>query len=120
MGEWIWPVVDDPESAREVTRFAAVWAAILCGLSALTAFLGGLNLVMTIIAILYGIAVWRIRNESLPWSVTAFVLCILQFILVVLTLPLLWSIAMPFAFLALLGGVRATNALQKLPASPVH
>jgi hypothetical protein len=36
----------------------------------------------------------------------------LQTLLVVIVVPLLWPIAVPFAFLALMNGVRATSALR--------
>jgi len=116
MGEWIWPVVDDQASAKDTARYAAAWTAILCGLSTLASLLVGLNPIGLVICLLYGFAAWRIWKESQAWAILAFSLCILQAILVVISLPLLWAIAMPFAFLALMNGIRATFALQNLRA----
>jgi hypothetical protein len=112
MGEWIWPIVEDAPSAKETARYAAAWAAILCGLSTLASVLVGLNPIGLVICLLYGFAAWRIWKESQAWAILAFSLCILQTILVVVRLPLMWAIAMPFAFLALMNGVRATSALR--------
>jgi len=116
MGEWIWPVVDDQASAKDTARYAAAWTAILCGLSTLASLLVGLNPIGLVICLLYGFAAWRIWKESQAWAILAFSLCILQAILVVISLPLMWAIAMPFAFLALMNGIRATFALQNLRA----
>jgi hypothetical protein len=114
MGDWIWPIVEDVPSARETARYAAAWAAMLCGLSTLAVLLAGLNPIAGAICVLYGIAAWRIWKESQPWAILAFALCILQSIPVLISLPLMWAIAMPFAFLALMNGVRATSALRNL------
>jgi hypothetical protein len=38
--------------------------------------------------------------------------------LVLLFLPLMWSMVLPFAFLALMNGVRATAALDRLARLP--
>src|SRR6476469_10141118 len=116
MGEWIWPVVDDQASAKDTARYSAAWTAILCGLSTLASLLVGLNPIGLVICLLYGFAAWRIWKESQAWAILAFSLCILQAILVVISLPLMWAIAMPFAFLALMNGIRATFALQNLRA----
>jgi uncharacterized membrane protein len=114
MGAWVWPVVEDAESAREAAHLAAVWTMILAGLNVLAGVLTGLNVIVALVCVIYGVAAWRVWRGSHPWAIAAFVLCILQAILVVISLPLIWGIFMPFAFLALMNGVRGTASLQRL------
>jgi hypothetical protein len=112
MGEWIRPVVEDVTSAKETALYAAVWAAILCGLTTLSILSAGLNPLGVVICLLYGVAAWQIWKGSQAWAILAFAICVLQTLLVVIVVPLLWPIAVPFAFLALMNGVRATSALR--------
>jgi hypothetical protein len=80
----------------------------------LSGVLTGLNVIVVLACAICGIAAWRVWRGSRAWGITAFVLCILQAILVVITPPVIWAIFMPSAFLALMNGVRGTASLQRL------
>jgi len=64
---------------------------------------------------IYGVAAWRLFYGSLAWAMAAFVLCALETLVVLITLPVVWSVVMPFAFVALINGVRGAVAMQKYP-----
>ncbi|HET9836730.1 MAG TPA: hypothetical protein VFR84_00755 [Candidatus Angelobacter sp.] len=119
MAELIWPIVDDVESATEAAHYAGAWSGILAGLNLLAAFAAGLYppSLLAVCAI-FGIGAWRIWEGSEGWAVTAFALCVVETIAVLLRMPLMWGIAMPFAFLALMNGVRATTALGRFARQP--
>jgi hypothetical protein len=112
--EWLWPVLEDADSAREATRLAAIWAVILAVLSLGICVLAPPTLLGGFICTVYGVAAWRIWKGSRAWAVAAFVLCVTQGILVLLSLPIIWGLIMPFAFVALMNGVRATATMQKI------
>jgi len=114
----IWPVIDDEDSAREVIRLAATYAGVLCMFTILAnllsaAFERDLRLGAFVLPAFWAVCAWRIWNGSRPWAITAFVACSLLAVLTLLSLPLLWSVVMPFAFLGLMHGVRATSALRR-------
>jgi hypothetical protein len=113
MEEWIWPILEDMQSSERVARFAALWAGIIGVFSLIAGVLSGHYAIAAILGVLYATAAWRTARWSFGWSVTGFVLCVLQTIIAVIALPLLWSIIMPFAVLALMNGVRATIALRR-------
>jgi hypothetical protein len=75
---------------------------------------GGLRLIPLIICIIFGVGAWRIWVGSQGWAIAAFATCIFEMILVLVLLPIMWGIVMPFAFLALMNGVRATTAIKRL------
>jgi len=114
MGGLVWPFVEDIESARETAHTAAIWSGVLTGFNLLTGVLAGLSIFVLVVCLVYGIAAWRIYQGSRAWAVTAFVLFVFQALLVLFRLPLIWSVLTPFAFLALMNGVRATSSLEKL------
>jgi hypothetical protein len=78
-----------------------------------TLLLGG-NYPIEFVGVAYGVAAWRIWQASRLWAIAAFVLCILQTISAIVNLAVIWAMLMPFAFIALMNGVRGTVALQQL------
>jgi hypothetical protein len=98
MGDFVWPVVDDAESAPAAAHFAAVWAIVLACLNLIVGMLlFHWSVVLGFAGVTYGLAAWRIWEGSYPWAIAAFVLCILQTALVLINLPVLWAVLMPFA-----------------------
>jgi hypothetical protein len=112
--DFVWPILEDIDSARDAARYAAAWTVVLCALWVLATALSGFALIANLICVLYGFAAWHIWHGSTVWSIIAFSLCILQTLLVLISLPLLWSIITPFAFLGLMNGIRATAAMERL------
>jgi hypothetical protein len=118
MGVWLWPVIDDEASAREVARLAAVYAVIICTLSLfagllMTASAKDSNGSVFALPIFWAICAWRIWNGSRAWAIAAFVVYLPMAILTITSLSLLWCIVLPFAFMGLVHGVRATSALRR-------
>lgn len=113
---WIWPIMEDMETARESTHLAAVWAGILALLSVIGALLSRNPTIYGFVALCYLIVAWRVWCGSLPWAVVGSALCILDTVLSLMTLPLL-SFVMPFALLATINGLRATHFLSSAPAA---
>ncbi len=116
MSELIWPVVDDYDSAQQTSRYGAAWAWVLGGLACIAAIVSG-NSLLFLFSVFYPITGWGIWRGSVAASIIAFVLCILQTIAVFISLPLLWSIVMPFAFLGIMNGVRGAVSMQKTRVS---
>lgn len=115
MEDWIWPLIDDVESARRLARFGALWAGITGVISLIAGVLSGHYAIAAISFLLYATAAWRMSQWSFAWSVVGLSLCVLQTLMTLIALPILWSIIMPFALFALLNGMRATGALRRLP-----
>lgn len=111
MSELVWPIVDDMESAKDAAHYAAAWSGVLFGMNVLG---GGLHLIPLTICAIFGVGAWRIWSGSQAWAIAVFSTCICEFILVLLLMPIMWGIVMPFAFLALMNGVRATTAMERL------
>lgn len=111
MSELIWPDVDDYESAHQTSRYGAGWAWVLGGLACIVAILTG-NLLFYLFSAVYAVTGWGIWRGAVAASIVAFVLCILQTIAVVISLPLMWAIVMPFAFLGLMNSVRGAVSMQ--------
>lgn len=116
MSELIWPVVDDYDSARQTSRYGAAWAWVLGGLTCIAAILAG-NLLFCLFSLFYAATGWGIWKGSVAASIVAFVLCVLQTIAIVISLPLMWAVVMPFAFLGLMNGVRGVVSMQKMHIS---
>jgi hypothetical protein len=112
VSELIWPAVDDYGSARQTSRYGTAWAWVLGGLACIAAILAG-NSLFYLFSLLYSVTGWGIWRGSVAASIGAFVLCILQTIAVVISLPLMWAIVMPFAFLGLMNGVLGVMLMQK-------
>jgi hypothetical protein len=66
--------------------------------------------------LIYAVAIWRIWRGSQAWAIAALVLCVLQGILTLLTLPVIWALVIPFALIGLVKGVRGTAVLSSFPA----
>jgi hypothetical protein len=113
VSELIWPVVDDYESAHQTSRYGAGWAWVLGGLACIVAILTG-NLLFYLFSVVYAVTGWGLWRGAVAASIVAFVLCIVQTIAVVISLPLMWAIVMPFAFLGLMNGVRGAVSMQKM------
>src|SRR5262249_46988612 len=115
MGEFVWPVIEDKKSARDAASAAASWASLLAllNLGIATLLFGG-NWIVELVGVAYGVAAWRIWQGSRLWAIAAFLLCILQTISAIVNLAVIWAMLMPFAFIALMNGVRGTAALQRL------
>jgi len=118
MGIWLWPVIDDEASAREVCHLAATCAAILAMVTLLAVMLSAaldrdFRFVILILPAFWALCAWRIWNGSRAWAIAAFTVYLPLAILTVMSLSLLWSIVLPFAFMGLVHGLRATRALQK-------
>ena len=111
--DWIWPVIDDADSARQAAHFAAMWSLILAWFSFFFGMFSGHVTASLGFMAAYGIATWYLFRNSYKWALIAFALCVTQTLLALISMPLLWSIMMPFAFLALMNGVRGTRVLQR-------
>src|SRR5262249_37444875 len=101
--------------ACDAASAAASWACLLAlvNLAAGTLLLGG-NYLIEFVGFAYGVAAWRIWKGSRLWAIAALVLCIVQTISVIVNLAVIWAMLMPFAFIALMNGVRGTAALHQL------
>lgn len=121
MANWAWPEICDEDSARDATHRAAVWAAVVAGLTALLAIAGivasqpifGIGPSALLDAALFGVVAWRIWNGSRPWAVTGLLLYCFEVIWSVATHPPGVGILTIIILLALVNGVRGTFGLHR-------
>jgi hypothetical protein len=102
--DFLWPVLEDIESAKDALRYAAVISAVLCGYDLLFFHLSP---VVMAICLVYAFAAWRIWKGSPAFAIAAFAILCLQS-------PRTFVVLLLFAFVGLMNGVRAAMAFERL------